>query len=246
MIFFLTGGSRGIGAAIVRDVLAAGHDVAFTYVARRDLADRQIAWAKENAPGRACRAYEMDVADPAAVERVTDKVLDDFDTVDVVVNNAAVNRVGLALALADEDWRAVIDTNLSGAFFVCRQFLPVFLSNKRGRLIHMSSIAAAGMTGQTAYAASKAGLGGMSQAIAKEYGSKGITSNVLALGFFDTDMTREQMSDQSKDFWRRFCPTGRMGELNEISQAVLYLASDAAGFINGETISLMGGLTWAP
>jgi NAD(P)-dependent dehydrogenase (short-subunit alcohol dehydrogenase family) len=246
MIFFITGGSRGIGAAVVRDVLAAGHDVAFTYVAHKDKADEQVAWARENAPERACRAYKLDISDSAAVERVADLVLDDFETVDVVVNSAALNRAGLAASLSDEDWHAVLDTNLSGCFYVCRQFLPAFLSNKRGRFIHISSIASTGMAGQIAYAASKAGLNGLSTTLAKEYGRKGITSNVLKLGFFDTDMTREQMPAWAKDFWFKFCPAGRMGEMHEVSGTVLYLASEAGGFINGETISLLGGLTWAP
>ncbi len=246
MIFFVTGGSRGIGAAIVRDVLTAGHDVAFTYVSRGDLADEQVAWAGKHAHGRDCRAYRLDVRDSTAVERIADRALEDFDGVDVVVTNAAVNRTSLAASLSDEDWRAVIDTNLTGSFYVCRQFLPAFLAKKRGRFIHISSIAATGMTGQTAYSASKAGLAGLSLALAKEYGRKGITSNVLALGFFETDMTREQMPEWARDFWFKFCPAGRMGEMSEISGTVLYLASDAGAFINGETISLMGGLTWAP
>jgi NAD(P)-dependent dehydrogenase (short-subunit alcohol dehydrogenase family) len=246
MIFFITGGSRGIGGAIVRDVLAAGHDVAFTYRERRELAEAQLAWAQRHAPKQTCRAYALDIADAAAVERVIDQALDDFNGVDVVVNNAAVNRPGLAVSVADEDWRAVIDTNLSGTFYVCRQVLPTFLSNGRGRFIHISSIAARGMTGLVAYAASKAGLVGLSATLAKEYGRKGITSNVLTLGFFETDMTREQMPQQAKDYWYKFSPAGRMGEMQEISGTVLYLASDAAAFMNGETVSLLGGLSWAP
>lgn len=245
MIFFITGGSRGLGAAIVRDVLAAGHDAAFTYVAHADLAAEQVKWANEHASGSVCRAYQLDIADSAAVERTVEEVLEDFGNVDAVVNNAAINRGGLAVSTSDEDWREVIDTNLSGTFYVCRQFLPAFLANGRGRFIHVSSIAANGMAGLSAYAASKAGLNGLSMTLAKEYGRKGITSNVLTLGFFDTDMTREQMPQRAKDFWHTYCPAGRMGEMHEISGTVLYLASDAGAFVNGEAISLTGGLMWA-
>lgn len=245
MIFFITGGTRGIGSGIVRGVLSAGHDVAFTYVARAELAAEQLAWARENAPGSTCRAYQLDISDPVAVERTVEEVLDDFDTVDVVVNSAAINRAGLTASMSDEDWHAVIDTNLSGTFYVCREFLPTFLANRRGRFIHLSSIAANGMTGAPAYAASKAGLGGLSTTLAKEYGRKGITSNVLTLGLFDTDMTRDQMPTGAREFWDQYCPTGRMGDMREVSGMVLHLASDAGGFVNGEAISLAGGLAWA-
>lgn len=225
-------------------MLAAGHDVAFTYVARADLAAEQLKWAQENTPENTCRAYRLDISDSGAVESTVGEVLDDFDTVDAVVNSAAVNRAGLTASMPDEDWRAVIDTNLSGAFYISREFLPTFLANRRGRFIHLSSIAANGMTGAPAYAASKAGLGGLSMTLAKEYGRKGITSNVLTLGLFDTDMTRDQMPEGAREFWHQYCPTGRMGDMHEISGMVLHLASDAGGFVNGETISLAGGLTW--
>jgi len=245
MIFFITGGSRGIGAAIVRDVLAAGHDVAFTYVTNADLAAEQMSWARQHAAESTCRAYPLDISDSTAVERTVDQVLEDFGDVDVVVNSAAINKATLAISMSDKDWCDVIGTNLTGTFYVCRQFLPVFLANGRGRFIHLSSIAAAGMTGVSAYAASKAGLNGLSMTLAKEYGRKGITSNVLTLGFFDTDMTREQLPDRAKQFWAMLCPVGRMGEVHEVSGAVLYLASDAGSFLNGEAISLAGGMTWA-
>ena len=154
--------------------------------------------------------------------------------------------IPLAVTMSNEDWQGNIDVNLSGAFYVCRQFLPTFLANGRGRFIHMSSIAMNGMAGLSGYSASKAGLVGLSSSVAKEYGRKGITSNVLMLGFFDTDMTREQMPDHQKEFWIQFNPVGRMGKMSEVSGTVLYLASDAAGFVNGETISLTGGLQWSP
>lgn len=245
MVFFITGGSRGIGRGLVLDVLAAGNDVAFTYIDQKDAAQEVCAIAATRFPMRRCRSYKLDVRIPAEVEQVGDAVLSDFETADVVITNAAVNRPGLAFSLADEDWHHVIETNLSGAFFVVRQFLPAFLGKKRGRFIHMSSISRDGMAGQIAYSASKAGLQGLSGALAKEYGRKGITSNVLVLGFFDTDMTREQMSEENKNFWRRFCPVGRMGEISEVAAAALFLASDGAAFVNGQSLSLTGGLDFA-
>jgi len=246
MVFFITGGSRGIGAGIVRDLLTAGHDVAFTYATRADLAADLTAWAATHAPGRRCRAYALDVRDSSAVERVADAVLADFDTIDAAVLNAAINRMGLTISMSDEDWREVMDVNVTGAFYVCRQLLPAFLANRSGRFIHISSIAVYGMAGLAAYSASKAALCGFSASLSKEYGPKGITSNVLTLGFFDTDMSRELMPDKQKAFWYETCPAKRMGTAADVSQAVLYLASPGAAFVNGETLHLTGGLRWAP
>lgn len=246
MVFFITGGSRGIGRAIVLDALAAGHEVAFTFATREDAAAEVLALAAARFPDRVCRAYALDVSRSEAVERVVEQVLTDFDTVDVVVNNAATTHAGLAFSLTDADWHAVIETNLSGAFYVARQFLPTFLANKRGRFVHISSVSRSGMAGQIAYSASKAALGGLSGALAKEYGRKGVTSNVLVLGFFETDMTGKPSSEGLREHWRRLCPVGRMGEPSEVSAAILYLASDAAAYVNGQSLSLTGGLDWTP
>ena len=246
MVFFITGGSRGIGAGVVRDVLAAGHDVAFSYATRQDLADEIVAWAGQHAPERRCRGYAMNLRDSAAVERVVDTVIEEFGTVDAAVLNAAVNNMGMTMTMSDEEWREVIDVNVTGAFFVCRQLLPLYLSNGSGRFIHISSLAMYGMAGVSAYSASKAALCGFSAALSKEYGRKGITSNVLTLGFFDTDMTRELMPESQKRFWYETCPAGRMGVPADVSHAVLYLASKNASFVNGETLHLTGGLRWAP
>jgi NAD(P)-dependent dehydrogenase (short-subunit alcohol dehydrogenase family) len=246
MVFFVTGGSRGIGAAIVLDAIRTGHDVAFTYLRRQEQALEVVEQARRLRPEGTCRAYQLDVRDSAAVEKVGDQVLDEFETVHAVVANAGVNLNNLAVSMSDEEWQTVIDTNLTGAFYVCRQFLPTFLGGGFGRIILISSIGAHGVSGQANYAASKAGLLGLSAALAKEYGRKGITSNVVVAGFFDTDMTREGMSEANRSFWLKYCPVGRVGELGEVSKAVLFLASDAASFINGQTLGVTGGLDWAP
>ncbi len=246
MIFFLTGGSRGIGANVVKELVAEGHDVAFTYATRKDLAEQIASEALAEHRGRRCQPYDLDLADPEGIERVVDQVIEDFDTVDAVVLNAAINRPGLLISMSDEDWLDVININLNGNFFVCRQFLPTFLAKGRGRFIHISSVAMNGIGGLSSYAASKAALVGLSATIGKEYGRKGITSNILSLGFFDTDMTRELMPERQIQFWMEFAPAGRLGDFAEVTQAILYLASDAAGFVNGETLNLTGGVTWAP
>lgn len=245
-VWFVSGGSRGLGRSIVLAAAAAGDDVAFTWVSREDAADEVVAEARRIAPDSTVKAYALDVSDSVAVEEVGDRVLDDFETVDTVVANAGINHNSLAISMSDEDWSRVIGVNLSGAFHVARHFLPTMLANRHGRLIFMSSIARTGMSGQAAYSASKAGLVGLSMALAKEYGGKGITSNVVVPGFFESDMTDTTMSDGLKEFWNEFCPAGRLGEAKDLTSLVLFLASDGAGFVNGETISLTGGLGWAP
>lgn len=246
MILFVTGGSRGIGEAIVLEALRQGHEVAFTYHTRSEQAERVLAAARELAPKARCRAYALDVRDSAAVERVGDQVLEDFDTVDAVVCNAGINLNGLAANMPDEDWQLVIDTNLTGSFYVCRQFLPTMVANRSGRIVFVSSMGKNGITGQAPYAASKAGLLGLSATLAKEYGRRGITSNCVVLGFFETDMTREGLSEGNRKFWMDYCPLGRTGQPVEAARTVLFLCSEGGSFINGEDISVTGGLDWGP
>ena len=246
MKYFITGGSRGLGAGIVLDAIRMGHDVAFTYVRNEEAAQKVVAQAKEIAPERMCKAYAMQVADPASVEVATDAALEDFDTIEVLVNCAGVNRDNLVVSMSDEEWAEVIATNLTGPFYVIRQLLPAFLANRFGRIVNVSSIQYNGGTGQANYAASKAGLHGLTKTLAKEYGRKGITANVVVPGFFDTDMTRETMPQQNKDYWKQYCPMpkGRMGKISELAGTVNFLASEAGGFVNGEVINVTGGLNW--
>ena len=246
MTYFVTGGSRGIGAAIVLQALREGHDVAFTYLEDEAAAQAVLAQAAQLAPQQRCRGDSLDVRDSAAVERVADSVLEDFGTVQVVVSNAGITLNRLAVTTSDEEWRAVIDTNLTGAFYVCRQFLPALLANKFGRIILLSSLSHRGLSGQAAYAASKAGLLGLSATLAKEYGSRGITSNVVAPGLIDTDMARDSLAEANRQRWQELCPAARLGAPDEVAKLVTFLASEAAGFINGQTIEINGGLDWVP
>lgn len=243
-VMFITGGSRGIGAGVVRAAAAQGYDVAFTYREQVDAAQAVVAEVRAASPDVRCAAYQLDVRDSAAVERVADQVVDEFETVHVVVANAAITHAGLAFSTTDDAWRDVIDTNLTGSFFVARQFLASFLANGFGRFIFMSSIAARGMLGDAAYSASKAGLIGLSGTLAREYGRKNITSNALLLSFFETDMTRKELSQRSRDFYEQHCPAGRIGQVDEVAAVVLFLASDGASFVNGQEIGVTGGLDW--
>lgn len=192
-VMFVTGGSRGIGAGIVLGAVEAGWDVAFTYRARQVEAESVVGRAVQIAPEARCKAFKLDVRQSSDVERTVDAVLEGFGSAHAIVANAAVTNASLAFSITDEEWRDVIDTNLTGAFYIVRQFLPELLANRHGRLIFMSSIAAKGMAGDAAYCASKAGLLGLSSSLAKEYGRKGITSNAVLLSFVETEMTRAEL-----------------------------------------------------
>jgi 3-oxoacyl-[acyl-carrier protein] reductase len=246
MNFFITGGSRGIGESIVLQAATEGHSVAFTYRQQSDRASEVERRARAAAPGVNIKAYQMDVRNSDSVERTGDAVLEDFDSVDVAVCNAGVNQPNLLVQMSDEEWDDVIRTNLTGAFYVARYFLPPMMSRRFGRFVMISSLAHRGMTGQANYCASKAGLHGLAAAIAKEYGRRGITANVVVPAIFDTDMTRDGLSTANKEFWIQYCPLGRIGKLNELSRVVTFLASDAAGYLNGQAIEVNGGLDWAP
>ncbi len=245
MTFVVTGGSRGIGKAIVLDAARAGHSVAFTYTTKPDLAREVVETAQRETPGVQVKAYELDGRDSPRVDEAVERLMDDFGEISVLVNNAGINRPGLAMSMSDEDWKDVIDTNLTGAFFMVRAVLPHFLANRKGSFIHVSSIATYGISGQISYCAAKAGLLGLSRGLAKEYGPKGVRSNVLMLGLFDTDMVREGLSQSNREFWVKYCPCQRFGDVREISQICVYLASDSANFINGQEMTLTGGLEHA-
>jgi NAD(P)-dependent dehydrogenase (short-subunit alcohol dehydrogenase family) len=246
MIYFVTGGSRGIGAAIVLEAIAQGHEVAFTYLTGEEKARVVCDKARALNPELRCRTYRLDVRDAAAVEWVADQVLGDFDQVDVVVNNAAFNRDNLAVSMSDEEWHDVIAANLHGPFYVCRAFLTSMLANRFGRIINISSVSATGATGQVNYAAAKAGLQGLTCSLAKEYGPKGITANLVMPGYFETEMTRATMSEENQFFWNKYCPARRVGQVEELAKVVCFLASEGSSYVNGASIPVTGGLDYAP
>lgn len=243
---FITGGSRGIGRAVVLEAARQGWDVGFTYVSDPAAAEEVMSLARKVSPDARLKAYALDVRKPDEVDRVAEEVLTHFGSVEAVIPNAGVNVNGLAYAVSNEDWATVIDTNLSGAFYVCRAFLTELVAQRSGRILLVSSVTAAGASGQVAYAASKAGLIGIAKTLAKEYGPKGVRTNVVVPGYFDTDMTKGTMSSGLSQFALEFCPQRRLGTLDELAKTICFLLSDGAGFINGDTIHVTGGLDWAP
>jgi 3-oxoacyl-[acyl-carrier protein] reductase len=243
---FITGGSRGIGRSIVIKMAESGWDCAFSYLGNREGALETMRLAREKRPEARIQEYQLDVSKSADVERVVDQAIGDFENIDVLVNNAGIVRNNAAVMMTDEEWQAVIDTNLSGPFFMIRSFLMHFLSNRKGRIINISSLAQDGCSGQVNYAASKAGLIGLTNTVAREYGSKGITANIVVVGYVETDMTQNHLAEKLHEIWMEYCPMRRIGKAEEIASLVHYLCTDEAGFINGEIIRVSGGLTYAP
>lgn len=246
MRFFLTGGNRGIGAVMARTIALAGHDICFTYRSDAAAANDLCAAITAQAPTVRVLTLPLDVRDPDAVTAIGGQAEEALGGIDAVVCNAATNAVAPVPLMQDADWHTVIDTNLTGSFLVARHFVTGFLARRRGRLIFISSIASAGMSGQAAYAASKAGLIGLSGTLARECGPRKVTSNIVTLGLIDAGMGRDIATKTLRDFWTTQCPARRLGLAEEAAQAVLYLASDAAGFVNGQDLRLTGGLDQAP
>lgn len=248
---FVTGGSRGIGRAIVLRLAEAGWGCAFTYLERDEQAQATIEAVRAAADQRDVAAppivaYRMDQRDATSVEATAERALDELGAIHAVVNNAAVVRNNAAAWMTDEEWDEVMRTDLYGPFYVTRAFLQPFVAQRHGRFVHIGSLAQEGSSGQVNYAAAKAGLIGLTKTIAKEYGSRGITSNAVTVGYVETDMTREHMASALKDFWVEHCPTRRTSSADEIAAAVQFLVSPESGSVNGHVLCVSGGLTYAP
>jgi NAD(P)-dependent dehydrogenase (short-subunit alcohol dehydrogenase family) len=245
-VAIVTGASAGIGRSIARLFAAEGAKLVITARGR----DRLDAVADEIAEaGGTAVALPGDVSEEGHARALAEEATGRFGGLDIAVNNAgAIGPMGATPEIATADWSATLDTNLTSGFLAAKYQVPAMLARGAGSLIFVASFVGytVAMPGVAAYAASKAGLIGLSTTLAKEYGRKGITSNILSLGFFDTDMTRELMPDRQVQFWHDFSPVGRIGEISEITEAILYLSSDAAGFMNGEILNLTGGVNWAP
>ncbi len=246
MNIFITGGSRGIGRSIVRTCAAAGYGCAFTYAGNRKGAEETEELVRQDGSTGRVISWQMDVRDSAQVENTVERAIDELENIGAVVNNAGIVRNNAAALMEDDEWNEVIETNLSGPFYVIRSFLMHFISNRFGRIINISSLAQDGASGQINYAASKAGLIGMTRTLSREYGPKGITCNIVTVGLVETDMVRHSMSEDLKSTWLSYCPMKRLGTAEEIASAVHYLTTPEAGFINGEVLRVSGGLTYVP
>ena len=227
----VTGASRGIGRSIALELGQAGADVVVGYQSAAEEAEAVAA----EAGGRAIQA---DIADPDGARRLVDEA----GGLDILVNNAGLTRDGLIARMPDDDWRAVLETNLSGAFYTCRAAARGMMRRRRGAIVNVSSIVGVhGNPGQTNYAASKAGLIGLTKALARELGSRGVRANVVAPGYVETRLT-EVLPEELRQSMLASTPLGVFGKTEDVAAAVRFLVSDAAAFITGEVLLVDGGL----
>ena len=243
---FVTGGSRGIGRAIVLKFIQEGWGCAFTHLSNREAAEETLRLAQDIRSDCKIKTYQLDIRDSGCVEEVTEQAITDFENIQAVVNNAAVVRNNAAVMMSNEEWDEVLATNLTGPFYVTRSFLMHMISNKVGRFINISSLAQDGCSGQVNYAASKSGLIGLTKTLAKEYGPKGITANVVTVGYVQTQMTEEHLAQELHEFWMKHCPLKRMSSTEDVANLAYFICSDQGSFINGEVVRISGGLTYAP
>jgi len=239
-VALVTGGSRGIGAAVAEALASAG--AALAICARNGEAAAATAAAIAGRGGQAL-GVAADVSHAADAERIVAACVERFGRLDILVNNAGITRDGLVLRMKDEDWSDVLAVNLNGAFYCARAALRAILKQKQsGRIINVGSVVGSmGNPGQANYVASKAGLIGLTKALAKEVASRGVTVNAVAPGFIETDMTAG-LADAVKDTYRAQIPLGRFGTAPEVAAVVAFLASDAAAYITGQVIHVNGGM----
>lgn len=239
-IALVTGASRGIGAAIADLLASKGATVIGTATTESGAAAIGERLKAKGGHGRA-----LDVTDGAAVEALIDAIAKEFGAVGILVNNAGITRDNLLMRMKDEDWNAILDTNLSSIFRTSKAVMRGMMKARKGRIINIASvIGVTGNAGQANYAAAKAGIIGFSKSMAREIGSRNITVNVVAPGFIETDMTRD-LPDEAKAKMLADIALGRLGSPGDIAEAVAFLASPAAAYITGETLHVNGGMHMA-
>ncbi len=239
-VALVTGGSRGIGRAVCLELARRGAAVAVNFAGGRQAAEETVKLCREL--GAEAEAFQADVSNPAACEELAAAVKNRFGRLDILVNNAGITRDGLLMTAKEEDVSAVLDTNLKGAYFCTKSAAKIMLRQKYGRIISLSSVVGLrGNPGQTAYAASKAGILGLTKAAAKELAGRDITVNAVAPGYIGTDMTAA-LSDKAKDAMLSTIPKGRPGAPEEVARAVAFFAEKESAYITGQVLCVDGGM----
>ena len=232
----VTGASRGIGKACAIELAKAGYDIAVNFAGNEEAAKKTVDELK--ALGVQAEAFKFDVSNKEEAQKGVDAILEKFGRIDVLVNNAGITRDGLFMRMSAENWDAVINTNLSSAFYVSQPVVKVMMKQRSGAIVNMSSVVGvSGNAGQANYSAAKAGLIGLTKTLAKELGSRGIRVNAIAPGFINTDMTKDLDTSKFTDF----IPLKRLGEPEDIAKAVKFLAVDA-DYVTGQVLEVDGGL----
>jgi 3-oxoacyl-[acyl-carrier protein] reductase len=240
-VALVTGASRGIGAAIALELAQRGVKVVGTATS----ADGATKITQALSPFAGCKGAVLDVNDAAAAEALVDAIAKEHGALQVLVNNAGITRDMLAMRLKDDDWDAVLDTNLKAVFRMSRAVMRTMMKQRYGRIVNITSVVgAAGNPGQANYAAAKAGVAGMTRSLARELGSRGITVNCVAPGFIETDMTAVLPEEQQKTLLGQI-PLGHLGKPADIAHAVAWLASPQAGYVTGQEIHVNGGMYMA-
>ena len=236
----VTGAGRGIGRSIAIAFAKAGANVAFTDIAYDD---NMMSLEKElTALGVKAKGYASDASNFENSQQIVDEIAKDFGTIDILVNNAGITRDQLILRMKTEDFDAVINTNLKGTYLCMKQASRLMMKQKSGHIISLSSVVGViGNAGQVNYAASKAGVIGMTMSLARELGPRGVTVNAVAPGFIETDMT-EVLSDEVKEGLKASIPLGTLGHVEDVAKTIAFLASDDAKYITGQTIHVDGGM----
>jgi len=235
----ITGGTRGIGAAIAEALAQRGVNVV---IASRNAEEANEKAAGLSSLGIKAMGVKLDVSKSDEVGAVFEKIRNEYQRIDILINNAGITKDGLLLRMKEEAWDAVIDINLKGVFLCTREALKDMVSQKYGRIVSLTSVAAfMGNPGQANYGASKAGIVGFTKTVAKEYANRGITVNAVAPGFIETAMT-DVLKDTIKDEMKRLIPTGRFGTVEDVARAVVFLASPESNYITGQVIHVNGGM----